>query len=147
MDKVVDLNIVNMFIGQSNTQRNTLQRSAQVQTGTTKSIPAQPVYQTVYATVYVTTTRMESNASLECRIYDWVSGANLFFDRFPGRYTWLYQTATFKGDRRALTSEDLRLISNNPNTMAPSRNDIASRLINDCYGQLLNSIKNGVRFN
>lgn len=146
MDKVVDLNIVNMFIGQSYSQNNTYQRSAQIQKGTTKSIPAQPIYETVNATVYVTTRILESNASLECRIYDQATGANLFFDRFPGRYNWRVQSATFKGDRRALTSEDLRLISNNTNTSVPSRNEIASRLINDCYGQLINSIKNAVRF-
>jgi tetratricopeptide (TPR) repeat protein len=146
MDKVVDLNIVNMFIGQSYSQNNTYQRSAQIQKGTTKSIPAQPVYETVYATVYVTTRILESNAALECRIYDQATGANLFFDQFQGRYNWRVQSATFKGDRRALTSEDLRLISNSPNTSAPSRNEIASRLINDCYGQLINSIKNAVRF-
>jgi len=147
MDKVVDLNIVDMFIGRSNTQNNTYQRSAQIQTGTTKSIPAKPVYETVYATVYVTTQLLESHASLECRIYDWVSGTNMFFDRFPGRYTWRVQSATYKGDRRALTSEDLRLISNSGTSSAPTRNEIASRLLNDCYGQLLNSIRNGVRFN
>ena len=115
MDKVVDLNIANIFIGQSYAQNNTYQRSAQIQKGTTKSIPAQPVYETVYATVYVTTRILESNASLECRIYDQATGTNLFFDRFPGRYNWRVQSATFKGDRRALTSEDLRMISNSPN--------------------------------
>jgi hypothetical protein len=147
MDKVVDLNIVDMFIGQSNTQNNTYHRSAQIQVGTTKSVPAKPVYETVSATVYVTTRLLESHAALECRIYDWVSGNNMFFDRFPGSYTWRVQTATYKGDRRALTSEDLRLISNSGTTSVPSRNEIASRLLNDCYGQLLNSIRNGVRFN
>ncbi len=147
MDKVVDLNIVDMFIGQSYTQNDRYQRSAQIQVGTTKSVPAKPVYETVSATVYVTTRLLESHAALECRIYDWVSGTNMFFDRFPGRYNWRVQTATYKGDRRALTAEDLRLISSSGSTSAPSRNEIASRLLNDCYGQLLNSIRNGVRFN
>lgn len=147
MDKVVDLNIVDMFIGQSYTQNNTYQRSAQIQVGTTKSLPEKPVYETVRAIVYVTTRVLESHAALECRIYDWVSGANIFFDRFPGRYNWRVQTATYKGDRRALTPEDLWLISNSGLTSAPLRNEIASRLLNDCYGQLLNSIRNGVRFN
>jgi hypothetical protein len=146
MDKVVDLNIVDMFIGQSYTQKNTYQRSAQIQKGTTKTIPEKPVYESIYATVYVTTRLLESHAALECRIYDWATGANLFFDRFPGRYNWRYQTATYKGDRRALTPEDLRLIGNSTTAPIPSRNEIASRLINDCYGQLLISIRNGVRF-
>jgi hypothetical protein len=87
------------------------------------------------------------HAALECRIYDWVTGTNMFFDRFPGRYTWRVQTATYKGDRRALTEDDLRLIANSGSTSVPSRNEIASRLLNDCYGQLLNSIRSGVRFN
>jgi hypothetical protein len=146
MDKIVDLSVVDIFIGQTYTQNTTYQRSAQIQKGTTKSIPAKPVYETVYATVYVRTTLLESNAALECRIYDWATGSNLFFDRFPGIYNWRYQSATFKGDRRALTSEDLRIMNNSGTSSLPSRNEIASRLINDCYGRLLNSIKTGVRF-
>lgn len=147
MDKMVDLNIVDLFIGQSYTQNNMYQRSAKIQTGTTKSIPAEPVFTTVYATIYVTTRLLESHAALECRIYDWATGANVFFDRFPGRYNWQVQSATYKGDRRALTSEDLVILSNNTTSTVPSRNEIAARLLNDCYGQLLNSIRNGVRFN
>lgn len=147
MDKVVELNIVDMFIGQSRTQTNTIQRSAQIETGSTKAIPPKPIYETVYATVYVTTRIMESRAALECRIYDRTTNGNIFFDRFPGVYNWRSQTATYRGDRRALTQEDQRLINNGGVVTQPTRNEIASRLINDSYGLLLNSIRNGVRFN
>jgi hypothetical protein len=147
VDKVVELNFVSLYIGQVYSRNNSYNRTAQVQVGQTKSNPPQPIYNTVTATVFVTTRVMESNSSLECRIYEWPTGNNILFDRFPGYYNWTSRTATFRGDRRALTNEDWALISNSnlPGQM-PGRTDIATRLINESYGLLLSRIRSGVQF-
>ena len=145
-DRVVDLNFTDLYIGQIVRDNYTIQRSAQIQVGTTKSIPAKPVYQTVTATVYVNRRIMESNATLECRIYEWATGRNILYDRFPDRYTWREETATYKGDQRALTPGDWNLINNRFNNNPPSRNELADRLIRNCYGLLLSRIRSGVRF-
>lgn len=144
-DRYVEMNFTDLFVGTIANDRYTIRRSAQVQTGTTKSIPAKPVYQTVYATVYVNRSILQSYATLECRIYDNTNTRNILFDRFPDRYTWEQKTATYKGDSRALTNEDWAMIRNS-NNRPPSRNEIASRLIRNCYGLLLNRIKSGVNF-
>ncbi|MBO9571541.1 MAG: hypothetical protein J7497_04950, partial [Chitinophagaceae bacterium] len=144
-DRYVEMNFTDLFVGTLAIDRYTVKRSTQVQTGTTKSIPAQPVYQTVYATVYVNRSIMQSYATLECRIYDITSNRNILFDRFPDRYTWEEKAATYSGDSRALTQEDWAMIRNQ-NNRPPSRNEIANRLVRDCYGLLLSRIKNGVNF-
>lgn len=145
-DRIVDLNFTEIYVGQVYSERYKIERSKQIQTGTTKSIPAQPVYKTVYATVFVTRKYMQSRASLECRIYDYATGRNLLFDRFPNTDDWRVETATYTGDRQALTPEDWDKINNRGNNNPPTRNEIADRLIRNCYSSLLNRIKTGVKF-
>lgn len=145
-DRVVDLNFTSIFIGQLSSNNYTIQRSAQIQTGSTKSNPPKPVYTTVYATVYVSRRVLQSNASLECRIYDWATGWNILYDNFPDNYVWQQERATYKGDQRALTPADQALINNRFDDRPPSRNQIADRLIRNCYNLLLNRIQSGVSF-
>jgi hypothetical protein len=145
-DRYVEMNFTDLFIGTVASDRYTIKRSTQIQTGTTKSIPAKPVYETVYATVYVNRNILQSYATLECRIYDIVSNRNILYDRFPDRFTWEDKRATYRGDSRALTTEDWAMIRNQNNNRPPSRNEIADRLIRNCYGLLLKRIKDGVNF-
>jgi hypothetical protein len=145
-DRLVQMNFIDLYVGPVSSNRYTIQRSTQIQTGTTKSIPARPVYTTVKATVYVNRSIMQSNATLECRIYDYVSGNNILYDRFPNQYTWQEETASFRGDERALTLDDRNMI-NSSTSRPPSRNEIAEKLIRDCYGLLITRIRNGVNFN
>ena len=145
-DRVVDLNFTSIFIGQLSSNNYIIQRSAQIQTGSTKSNPPKPVYTTVYATVYVSRRVLQSNASLECRIYDWATGRNILYDNFPDNYVWQQERATYKGDQRALTPSDWALINNRIDDRPPSRNQIADRLIRNCYNMLLNRIQSGVSF-
>lgn len=146
-DRIVNLNFTNLFIGQVYNDTYTINRSKEVQTGETKDIPPKPVYQTVKATVYVTRRLLQSNASLECRIYDAATGRNIFLDRFPDTYTWKAETASYKGDSRALEQSDWNLINNSGNISIPSRKELAQRLIDNCYNRLLTRIRSGVKFN
>jgi hypothetical protein len=145
-DRVVDMRFTDLFVGQVYTNRRTIQRSAQIQTGSTKSNPPQPVYTTVRATVYVTERYMASRAMLECRIYDYATGRNILFDNFPGNDNWRVQTATYTGDSRALLAEDWALINNNTPIQTPTRAQVADRLIRQCYNLLLSRINSGVQF-
>lgn len=145
-DRVVELNFTDLFVGQVYNDNNTIKRSKQIQIGETKSIPSRPVYETVHATLYVTRKIMQSRASLECRIFDWATNNNILFDRFPDTYTWKQESARYTGDKRALEPSDLNLINNPSNLRLPTRNEIAQRLIDNCYGLLLNRIKSGVNF-
>ncbi|WP_336514769.1 hypothetical protein [Pollutibacter soli] len=145
-DRIVDLNYTTIRIGQIYSNTNTIKRSAQVQVGTDKANPPKPIYKTVYATVFVTTRVMESRAVLQCRIYDMPGGNNIMFDSFPGVYNWTNNTATYRGDQRALTPADWNMI-NNSYMPPPSRSEIADRLIRESYNLLLSRIRTGVSFN
>ena len=144
-DKIVDLNFTRIFISQLFTQYYTINRSAKVQTGKTKTTPPKPIYTTVTATVYVTRRYMQSNATLQCRIYDVSSNRNNFYDNFSNTYNWEIQTATYRGDSRALTPDDWRLI-NNSFVNEPRREDIADKLLRDSYNMLLSRINSRVSF-
>ena len=89
---------------------------------------------------------MQSRATLECRIYDQVSGRNLLFDSFPGNDEWRVETATYTGSKDALTQDDWNKINNSNNFNMPNRSEVANRLIRNCYSPLLNRIKTGVQF-
>ena len=146
VDKVVDLQFRELFVGPVTSNSQTFQRSAQIDVTGSGNTLTKPTSQTVTATLYVTTRTMVNNAVLEMRIMDRATGRTTFTDRYPGNYTWKSVTASYKGDKRALTQEDLRLISNSMNASVPNRNETAERLINDCYNLMLSRIKSGVRF-
>jgi hypothetical protein len=145
-DRIVELNFTELYVGQFFSNRYTINRSKQIQTGTTKSIPPKPIYKTVYATLFVNSRYMQSRATLECRIYDQANGNNLLYDRFPDNYDWRVETATYTGDQQALQPSDWDKINNNGNINPPNKTQIADRLIRNCYNLLLNRIKSGVQF-
>ncbi|HEY5368744.1 MAG TPA: hypothetical protein VIJ75_07110 [Hanamia sp.] len=145
-DRVVELNFTELNVGQVYTDDYTINRSKKIKAGETKSIPAQPIYETVNATLYVKRSIMQSRASLECRIFDRATNNNILYDRFPDNYTWKQESARFTGDRRPLESSDLMLINNSGNVRLPTRNEIAQRLVDNCYSLLLSRIRNGVNF-
>lgn len=144
-DKVVDLNFTRIYISQLFNQTYTINRTKQVQTGETKTNPPKPIYINVTAAVYVTKRYMQSNATLQCRIYDVYSNRNSFYENFSNSYNWNIETATYRGDSRALTQEDLRMI-NNSFTNAPGREEIADKLLRDSYNLLISRINSRVSF-
>ena len=144
-DKIVEISFPEIFIGNTLTNQRSYQRTKNIQTGSTKSDPPQPIYTTVNATVLVTKRYMQSRAALECRIYDWTTGNNILFDRFPKTYDWVNETARYTGNSRALEAEDWRLINNSSHPV-PGRNEVAQQLIRDCYFLLISRIRNGVKF-
>ncbi|HRO45379.1 hypothetical protein [Agriterribacter sp.] len=145
-DRVVELNFNDLYIGSIYTDRYTIQRSKKIEIGQTRSVPAKPVYKTVTATVHVTRSILQSRASLDCRIYDWVSGRNILADRFRDNYTWQHEAARYTGDRQALEASDWNLINSSGAERPPSREELAARLVDNCYNQLLSRIRSGVSF-
>lgn len=145
-DRMVNLVFTDLYIGQLFNDRYSIDRTKQIEVGQTKTNPPQPIYETVKATVYVTRRVLQSRASLECRIYDWASNRNILFDRFPDNNTWKDESARYTGDKRALEQSDWNLINNSNMINPPSRNELAQRLIDNCYNQLLSRIRNGVSF-
>jgi len=145
-DKIVEMNYTTIYIGQVFNRSYTYKRSAEIQTGSTKSNPPKQVYTTVYATVYVNEKYMESNSVLQCRIYNVTGNNNIMYDNFPANYNWTYGTARYTGDKRALTTQDWQMINNNNMINVPGRNDIAARLLQDCYSLMISRINSNIHF-
>ena len=145
-DRIVELNITELYVGQVYSEQYKINRSKEIQTGSTKDDPPKPIYKTVTAVVTVTKRYMQSAATLDCRIYDLGTGNNILYYRFPGNDDWKIETASFTGDRNALTPEDWNKINSNSNFRTPTRSEVADRLIRSCYSLLLNRIKTGVKF-
>ncbi len=145
-DRLVNLNFTELYVGQFFNKRFIINRSKNIQIGTTKDVPGKPVYKTIYATVNVNQRYMQSRATLECRIYDEVTGNNLLYDRFPSNDDWKVETATYTGDKDALTQDDWNKINNRGSLQMPTRNEVADRLIRRSYNLLLSRIKAGVQF-
>jgi hypothetical protein len=57
----------------------------------------------------------------------------------------VFESASYNGDQRALTDEDLRLV-NNRFDRYPTREEVGQKLINDAYGALVRRIEQGVNF-
>ncbi len=145
-DKIVDLNFTDLFIDNVHTDSRSYQRSKEIVTGQTKTNPPRAVTQTVYATVTISRRYMSSYATLECRIYDRETNNNSLYDRFSDRIEWVQERATYTGDRRALTPQDIALISNRWDDYPPNREQLAESLVRKTYQQLLSRISSGVNF-
>lgn len=144
-DRIVTLRMTNIYIGNMYTERYSYTRSKEIEVGQTRTLPPKPIYETVKATVNVTRRIMKNYGSLECRIYDAASGANILFDNYPSDYRWAHESATYTGDSRALLPEDWDKI-NNKYQRPPSRTELSERIINDAYDPLLRRIRSGVNF-
>jgi hypothetical protein len=76
---------------------------------------------------------------MDVTVKDVINGKNIGSNSYNENYRWEQETATFTGDRRALSSSDLDLI-NNSQGQPPSREVI----LNDLYDQLYPRIRNQV---
>ena len=148
-ERVVDMRFARLFVYNPYTEQQTFTREKTISTpdprGDTARNPANRGVQTVRATVIVTKRLVNGDADLECRIYDTEKGRNILYDNFPGRYNWVFESATYSGDSRALTESDRRLI-NNRFDRYPTREEVGQKLIRDAYGALIRRIEQGVNF-
>ncbi|MCU0387642.1 MAG: hypothetical protein MUE71_03445 [Chitinophagaceae bacterium] len=148
-ERVVDMRFSRLQVYNPYTERNSYTREKTIMTpeprvDTSRMAPPRGSI-TVRATVTVTKRLVNGDADLECRIYDVEHGRNILYDRFPGRYNWVFESATYTGDSRALTDADWKLI-NNRFDRYPTREEVAQRLIQDAYGALIRRIEQGVNF-
>lgn len=149
-ERVVDMRFARLQVSNPYTERDTYQREKQIPVPNPKrdslGRPLPSVENiTVRATITFTRRYINGDADLECRIYDINSGRNILYDHFPGRYSWVFETASFNGDQRALTDDDLRKL-NNRFEKYPTREEVGQKLINDAYSELVRRIEQGVNF-
>lgn len=79
---------------------------------------------------------------MDVNIIDVASRKNIAYSSFSDSYNWEQESATYSGDRRALTSSDWTVINNNYNL--PRKEDIMNELYRNLYPQVKNKISNEV---
>lgn len=138
-DWVVDLTLRNMDIPRPaiNNYRRNVSKDVKISTDTS----GKPVYKTVYATLNIQRQAFIARAQMDVNIVDIASRRNIAYNTYSDTYTWQDERATYTGDQRALSQNDIALL-NNSNFNMPRREDILRELYRNIYPQVKNRISN-----
>lgn len=112
--------------------------SAPIKIGTDSS--GAPVYNNVYATIFITHSELSATGDLEMTITDMKNQNILSAKVYHEDYKWSQESATFNGDRRALSQSDLNLLTN-AQLSAPTKEQVITALYKQLYPKMLNHVK------
>lgn len=98
------------------------------------------VYGTVKAKMIVHSKQIKSEGLVSMQIFKPDGVAILKHEKFSGTYVWLEKWATFNGDERALTKEQLKLCKRSE-MYAPPPQDMFIRFTEPIYNQLTSQIR------
>ena len=136
-DWVVDVNWSYMSSPPNVLNRYDRQVSKNIEIG--KDTANKPVYQTVKATLHITRYQNPSN-DIDYRIIDVETNQTLDWNRIQtSSNSQVYETATFTGDSRALSSNDWELVNSRG-----SRNQ-QDQMIRDMYNDLLRELRSRIQ--
>ena len=140
-DWTVDFKIKNLLVPNPQTTYSSRTVSKQLQIGTDTA--GRPIYNNVNATINITRTSFISRANMEVNITDLNTRKNMSYRNYNEEYKWEKETATFSGDRRAISQTDWDLINNSGNN-APRKEEILVELYKKIYPQVLTQIRQAV---
>ena len=108
-DHVVVLQFDDFVVGQTFVKESTRQLSRDSVIVGTVDIDgvSKDVYGTVEAEYTSTTKYLDSGGLLDMKIFDANTGRILLQRKMPGEFRWVCEWATYKGDKRALSEEEL----------------------------------------
>lgn len=98
------------------------------------------VYGTVKATLYHHTKTTTAKGIVSFRIIDAKTGALLSAEKMPGEFVWVSEWATFNGDERALSAEQLNLTTMKEKP-APAPQDLFIEFTRPIYDQITTRIR------
>lgn len=98
------------------------------------------VYGTVKATLYHNTKKTTAKGVVSFRIIDARTGALLSAEKMPGEFVWVSEWATFNGDERALSAEQLKLTTLKEQP-APAPQDLFIEFTRPIYDQITTKIR------
>ena len=102
------------------------------------------VYGTVKASFTENRREVASSGLLSVRVMDAYSKQVINHQKFPGEFVWVSQWASFNGDERALTEEQLKITKLKP-LPPPSPQQMFIEFCKPIYGQLRNHIRSYYR--
>lgn len=141
----VDFRVKSILVPNPQTTYSTRIANKQIQIGTDTA--GRPVYNNVSATINMTKISFVSRANLEVNITDMTSRRNMSYRNYNEEYKWEQESATFNGDRRALSQSDWDLINNTGySNNAPKKEEILVELYKKIYPQVLTQIRMAVNW-
>ena len=111
-DQIIDLSFDDYYIGQTylkETRETVVRDSVKVGSITDSLGKKIPVYGKVEAELQLFDKTLESGGLLNIAIIQPSTNAVLFQQKIPSTYIWENHWATYQGDKRALTKEELKL--------------------------------------
>jgi hypothetical protein len=139
-DWAIDFRVRNVLVPQPQVSNSARQVNKQIKIGT--DTLGLPVYANVSCTINTTTTYFVSKANLEVSITDLVSKQNKSYRLYNESYRWEQKSATFSGDRRALSQQDWDLINNSVSySTIPKKEEILVELYKKIYPNVLSQIR------
>jgi len=114
-DHVVKLEFIDFVVGETivNNEKKTVTSKDSVKTGTAKIEGKNvDVYSKVNATITKSQKTVRSRGLLSMEIYDFKTNKSLNKEQLPGEFYWNNSWASFNGDERALTKEEINLTRN-----------------------------------
>ncbi|WP_293311814.1 hypothetical protein [Pedobacter sp. UBA5917] len=137
-DQVLSLNFDDFVVGQTYVKERVekLKRDSVV-IGETRE--KRPIYGTVKATLSIFEKNISSSGLLDMSITDWKSRKLVRQQKFPGTYIWRDSWASFNGDDRALSKEQLA-ITRRKEQLPPPPSALFLEFTKPIYNQLVNDI-------
>ncbi|MCX2494324.1 hypothetical protein OQX63_12625 [Pedobacter sp. PF22-3] len=137
-DQVLSLNFDDFVVGQTYVKERVekLERDSIV-IGETRD--KKPVYGKVKATLSIFEKNISSSGLLDMSITDWKTRKLVHQQKFPGTYVWRDSWASYKGDDRALTKQQLA-ITKRKEQLPPPPNALFLEFTKPIYNQLVDDI-------
>jgi hypothetical protein len=139
-DWVVDLTLRNLDIPRPTTSQSSRNASKQIEKG--RDSTGKILYETVYATLTIYKQSFNARADMDVNITEVATRKNIAYNSYNEYYNWQDEYATYSGDKRALSDNDLALINNRNanNNTNPRKEDVLNELYRKLYPQVKNRI-------
>lgn len=137
-DQVLSLNFDDFVVGQTYVKERVeklKKDSVVISRGRTND----PVYGAVKATLSIFEKKITSSGLLALTITDWQTRKVLRQQRLAGTYVWQDSWASFKGDERALTKQQLAM-TNRKEMLPPPPANLFLEFTKPIYGQLVDEV-------
>ncbi|MNL09033.1 hypothetical protein D3C87_1297800 [compost metagenome] len=137
-DQVLSLNFDNFVVGQTYVKERVEKlKHDSVVIGETRE--RKPIYGTVKATLSIFEKNISSSGLLDMSIMDWNTKKLVRQQKFPGTYVWRDSWASYKGDDRALSKQQLAMTKRRE-LLPPPPSTLFLEFTKPIYNQLVDDI-------
>jgi len=109
--------------------------------GNKKENQKEKVYATVHATMFIFTKTITSNGVLDFKIIDARTNSVISQEKLPGEFIWQTEWATYNGDSRALTDDQIQL-TKQKEAPPPSPQGLFIEFTRPIYDQMIRKVSN-----